>query len=108
MVDCDFFECIEFDEESGEVYNAVCTMPSPCWPDCGSCMSRKPYMDTIAEVQEAEQLGTYRPHVLMQSIEADLLRSDVDVLDGSINRQVRINNDEDNEVHRLYHIYKSL
>lgn len=108
MVDCDYFECIEWDEERGEVYNAVCTRPSPCWPNCGACVDRKPYMDSIAEVQEASMLGTYKPHALMESIEAKLFQSDVDILDGSINRQVRVNNDEDNEVIRLYHIYKSL
>ena len=108
MVDCDYFECIEWDEESGEVYHAVCTMPSSCWPNCGSCVDRKPYMDIIAEVQEADMLGTYKPHVLIRTIEAELLRSDVEVLDGSINRQVRVDNAEDNEVHRLYHMYKSL
>jgi hypothetical protein len=44
----------------------------------------------------------------MESKEATLTQGDVNVLDGSINRQVRINNDEDVGVKRLYHIYKSL
>ena len=37
-----------------------------------------------------------------------LTQGDVDILDGSINRSVRIDKDEDVEVKRLYHIYKSL
>jgi len=44
----------------------------------------------------------------MSSIEAELWAADVEVLDGSINRSVRIDPTEDAEVKRLYHIYKSL
>ena len=108
MVDCNFFEVIDWDEDTNEVIHAVCTMPSPCWANCGSCTDRVPYREHAALLQEAKDLGTYKQPVLMRSIEAALWQSDVDVLDGSINRQVRIDNDEDNEVHRLYHIYKSL
>jgi hypothetical protein len=65
-------------------------------------------MDTAAEIQEAEMLGTYKPTSLMSSAIADLWVADVDVLDGNANHSVRINSDEDAEVKRLYHIYKSL
>lgn len=71
-------------------------------------LDKKLYKDTAAEIQEADMLGIYKPTVLMHSDAADLWQSDVCVLDGSINRSVRINPDEDAEVKRLYHIYKSL
>lgn len=45
---------------------------------------------------------------LMNSAVAVLTQADVDILDGSINRSVRTNDDADTEVKRLYHIYKSL
>ena len=108
MVDCNFFEVIEWDEDTDEIIHAVCTMPSPHWANCGSCTDRVPYKEQAALLQEADMLGLYKPPVLMRGAGAALWQSDVDVLDGSINRQVRVNNDEDNEVHRLYHIYKSL
>ena len=108
MVDCEFFEIIDWNEETNEIYQAVCTLPSPTWPNCNRCQHKMEYKDVAAEVQEADMLGTYKPHVLLSSIEAELWRTDVEVLDGSINRQVRVNNDEDTEVHRLYHIWKSL
>jgi len=107
-VDCEFFEIIDWDESTNEILHAVCSMPSTCWPNCGSCTDRVAYKDTAAEVQEAADLGTYKPTVLVHSAIAELWQSDVDVLDGSINRGVRINPDEDAEVKRLYHIWKSL
>ena len=108
MADCEFFEIIDWDEETQEIYHAVCTMPSPHWANCGSCPDRVPYREQAALLQEADMLGTYEPPVLMRSAGAALWQSDTEVLDGSINRSVRINPDEDAEVKRLYHIYKSL
>ena len=108
MVDCEFFEIIDWNEETQEIYHAVCTRPSPIWPNCNRCQHKVEYRDVAAEVQEAADLGTYKPTVLLKTIEAELWQSDVEILDGSINRQVRVNNDEDNEVIRLYHIWKSL
>jgi NAD-dependent dihydropyrimidine dehydrogenase PreA subunit len=98
MVDCDYFEVIDFDEETGQVIHAVCSRSSSCWANCGSCVDRKPYLAFTPSYN----------HVLMESKEATLTQGDVNVLDGSINRQVRINNDEDVGVKRLYNIYKSL
>ena len=45
---------------------------------------------------------------LMKNKYAILTRADVDVLDGSINRSVRMQAFEDSEVKRLYRIYKQL
>ena len=107
-VDCEFFEIIDWDEYTNTIIHAVCSMPSPTWPNCNRCQHKVEYADTAAEIQEADMLGTYKPTTLMHSASASLWQSDVDVLDGSINRGVRINPDEDTEVKRLYHIYKSL
>jgi hypothetical protein len=98
MVDCDYFEVMDFDEETGKVIHAVCSISSSCWANCGSCVDRKPYLAFTPSYN----------HVLMNSKEAKLTQGDVNVLEGSINRKVRINNDEDNEVHRLYKMYKQL
>ncbi len=108
MADCEYFEIIDWDEETHEIYHAVCTLPSPIWPNCNRCQHKVEYRDVAAEVQEAADLGTYKPTVLMSSIEAELWAADVEVLNGSQNRVVRISPDEDIEVKRLYHIYKSL
>jgi hypothetical protein len=43
MPDCDFFEIIDWDEETNEIYHAVCTMPSPCWPNCNKCKDKVEY-----------------------------------------------------------------
>ena len=108
MVDCDYFEVIEWDEDTQEIYNAVCTMPSPCWPNCNRCQHRMEYRDVAAKLQEADAIGTYKPTTLLSSAAAELWQSDVDVLDGSANRAVRIDPNEDKEVKALYKIWKSL
>ena len=107
-IDCNWFEVIDCNEDTQEIYHAVCTKPSPCWPNCKSCTDREAYMDTVAQVQEADMLGAVVPPVLMRSKSAVLMPSDVEVLTGSVNRTVRIDRAEDAEVKRLYHIYKSL
>jgi len=107
-VDCDFFEIIDWDEGTNEVLFAVCTMPSPTWPNCNRCQNKVEYRDTVASIQEADMLGVYKPLPLMHSAAAELLQSDVDVLDINIDHQVRYDEDEGIEVKRLYNIYKSL
>jgi len=110
MVDCDYFEVIDWEEDTNKIIHAVCSMPSPCWPNCGSCTDRVPYKykENAALLQEADMLGLYKPPVLLRSKAAALWQSDVDVLDGSQDIAVRINPYEDAEVKRLYHIWKSL
>lgn len=108
MVDCEFFEIIDWDEDTNEIIHAVCSMPSSCWANCGSCTDRVPYKEKAALLQEADTLGTYKLPVLLRSNAAALWTWDVEVLDGSINRSVRISPDEDAEVKRLYHMWKSL
>jgi len=163
MVDCDYFEVIDWDEETEEVIHAVCSRPSPYWPNCNKCLDRvkvddeidtkDTLIDELVEVkdiitaavkwwdEEAKYLtqGDYGGHnvfdddpewvvlarktlddappptsskpsntVLLKTQLTTLTQGDVEILDGSINRQVRVDNDEDNEIHRLYHIYKSL
>jgi len=100
MVDCDYFECIEWDEESGEVYNAMCSRPSPCWPNCGSCVDRKPYIEAPGSTVCMQRWLLGKNIVLT--------RGDVDILDGSRSRHVRIDPDMDTEVKKLYDMYKSL
>lgn len=53
-VDCDYFEIIDWDEGTNEVIHAVCSMPSSCWPNCGSCGDRVPYREQAALLQEKE------------------------------------------------------
>jgi len=105
MVDCDYFEIIEWDEETEQIYNAMCSMPSPCWPNCGSCVDRKPYIEPVP-------VPTTPPNpsdkVMLNTQLIALTQGDVDILDGSRSRHVRIDNYEDAEVKRLYDIYKSL
>lgn len=50
---------------------------------------------------------TPTPYVMSNKY-AILTKKDVEVLDGSINRRVRIQDFEDKEVKRLYQIWKSL
>ncbi len=40
MPDCEFFEPIDWDEETEEVFHAVCTLPSATWPNCNRCQER--------------------------------------------------------------------
>ncbi len=95
MVDCNFFEVIDWDENTEKIIHAVCTMPSPCWPNCGSCTDK-------------EQFTMPGDHSLISSAIEDLTQGDVDILSGSINRRVRMNPANDVEVKRLYNIWKSL
>jgi uncharacterized FlaG/YvyC family protein len=46
--------------------------------------------------------------IVMTTVDAVLRQSDIDILDGSTNRVVRSDPEEDAEVKRLYEIYKSL
>jgi hypothetical protein len=102
MVKCEFFEIIDWDEETQEIYHAVCTMPSPCWPNCNRCQSRVEYRDV-----EEEETPVYDT-LMTGAYGAVLIQRDVDILDGSINRSVRLTDVQDAEVKRLYKIYKSL
>jgi len=107
VVDCEFFEIIDWNEETNEIYNAVCTMPSPIWPNCNRCQHREEYMEDAPK-----PVPTTPPSpsdkVLLKTQLIKLTQGDVDILDGSVNRKVRIDIGEDTEVKRLYHIYKSL
>jgi hypothetical protein len=94
MPNCEFFEIIDWDEETNEVLHAVCTMPSPCWPNCKKCKSRMEYRED--------------DHSLLSSDMADLTQGDIDTLTGSINRTVRMNPAGDAEVKRLFNIWIQL
>jgi len=106
MVDCDFFEVIEWDEESGEIYNAVCMMPSPCWPNCNRCQDRAEYRD-IREKSDVAY-STVRMQRWINGKHYILTQSDIDVLSGSRNRRVRIADMDDVEVKNLYDMWKRL
>jgi hypothetical protein len=93
-VDCESFEIIEWDEETNTIYNAVCTMRSPEWPNCNRCKSRVEYRED--------------DHSLLSSDMADLTQADVDILTGSINRTVRTMPAGDAEVKRLFNIWIQL
>jgi hypothetical protein len=43
MPDCEFYEVIDWDEDTQEIYHAVCTLPSPVWPNCNRCKSKAEY-----------------------------------------------------------------
>ena len=68
------------------------------------CLSCQTMVDNGAPV---DSFGMLMP-TLMGSRIGYLLQSDVDILDGSVNRAVRTNVLEDAEVKRLYDIYKTL
>jgi hypothetical protein len=94
-VDCEFFEIIEWDEETNEIYNAVCTMPSPCWPNCNKCQHKEEYAPTSNPV-------------LLSSAKERLFQTDAELLNKSPNAMVRQEPADDTEVKRLYDIYVSL
>ena len=51
MVDCDYFEVIDWDQDTNEIYHAVCGKSSACFPNCNSCNERVPYLlNEILEV----------------------------------------------------------
>jgi hypothetical protein len=43
--ECQAFEVLDFDEETGEILNAMCSDKNPCWPNCNKCMNRWEYKD---------------------------------------------------------------
>ncbi len=98
MVDCEFFEIIDWNEETQEIYHAVCTMPSPCWPNCNRCQNKVEYRDVAP---------TSNP-ILISSKDERLFRTDAALLGKSPNATVRQEPADDLEVKRLYDIYKSL
>lgn len=99
MVDCEYFEIIDWNEDTNEIYHAVCTMPSACWANCGSCTDRVPVQPSDSHVC----MGRW---IFGKTI--TLTRDDVDILDGSRNRTVRVDQMEDAQVKNLYDMYKSL
>ena len=101
MVNCEFFEIIDWNEETQEIYHAVCTMPSPCWPNCNKCQSRVEYRDVEYGNKVLMERWLLGKHIT-------LTQGDVDILDGSGNRKVRIDPNMDAEVKNLYDMYKSL
>lgn len=93
--DCEFFEIIDWDEETQEIYYAMCTRSSPNWANCNSCTDRIP--------------GPQPDSAVLLSREGQVLtRADVDILDGSRNRSVRIGSHDDAQVKVLYDMYKQL
>jgi len=99
MVDCEWFEIIDWNEKTNEIYHAVCSMPSSCWANCGSCTDRVP-------VQPSDSAVCMSRWILSKTI--TLTRADVDILDGSRNRTVRIDQMEDAQVKNLYDMWKTL
>jgi len=96
-INCNFFEVIDWDEDTQEIYHAVCTMPSTCWANCGSCTDRVPVGNMALRM--ARWVG---------GRQISLRQADIDILDGSKNRTVRIDTKEDAEVKYLYDMWKSL
>jgi hypothetical protein len=103
-VDCENFEIIEWDEETQEIYNAVCTIHSPCFPTCDGCSSKVAYLPAPVPTTPAAPTPTSLLHTQLVS----LTQGDVDILNGSVNRKVRVDVYEDGEVKRLYEIWRSL
>jgi hypothetical protein len=104
MVDCEFFEIIDWDESTNEVIHAVCTMPSPTWPNCNRCKDRMEYSD----VEEDASGNTIRMVRWVLGKQHTLTQGDIDVLDGSRSRKVRIDVMEDVEIKNLYDMWKQL
>jgi hypothetical protein len=74
-------------------------------PTCQPGESKK-WEDFYTKANEEEEAEA---NVLMRGAGPVVLTAaDVDTLDGSINRSVRLNGEHDAEVKRLYHMYKSL
>jgi hypothetical protein len=90
---CEYFEIIDWNENTQEIYHAVCTTSSTNWPNCGSCEDK-------VECAGGKEL--------LSNKQTKLTQGDVDILDGSLARKVRCNVDEDVRVKYLYKIWKSL
>ena len=103
MVNCNYFEVIEWDEKTQEIYNAVCTMPSPIWPNCNRCQHREEYRD-IGNVPG----DTVRMQRWANGKQYTLTQGDIDILAGSRSRRVRIDTMDDVEIKNLYDMWKSL
>ena len=100
-VDCEFFEIIDWDESMNEVLYAVCTMPSPCWPNCNRCQDKVEYKDT------GDAAPTSNP-VLMSNAKERLFQTDAELLNKSPGAMVRQEPVDNAEVKRLYNMWKSL
>jgi hypothetical protein len=106
MVNCEWFHIVDWDEKTNEIYHALCTRPSPAWPNCNKCQHKAEYQD-ITEEEETPS-DPNNPTLMTGAHSAVLLQSDVDTLDGSINHCIRLTETHDTEVRRLYKIWKSL
>ena len=42
---CEHFEIVDWDEDTQEIYHAVCTISSDCWPNCNRCQKKVEYKD---------------------------------------------------------------
>ena len=42
-VNCDWFHVVDWDEDTQEIYHAVCTRPSEHWPNCNQCEHKVEY-----------------------------------------------------------------
>ena len=96
MANCEWFEIIDWDEETNEIYYAVCTRSSEHWKD-GTC---GPNCEHRVECAGGK--------VLLTAQNIELTQGDVDILDGSKSRLVRCNETEDVRVKALYKTWKSL
>lgn len=47
--ECEWFEIIDWDEDTNEIIHAVCTLPSPAWPNCNRCKKKAEYRDINEE-----------------------------------------------------------
>jgi len=74
---------------------------------CDNCGAYGPTTDKVIHHNICYPDGPQKI-LLRGAHRAVLTISDVEILDGSINRSVRTSDDADAEVKRLYHIYKSL
>jgi len=94
---CEYFEIVDWDEDTNEIIHAVCTFHSSCWPNCNRCQHKVEYMD-VADNRPA----------LLSSAGAKLFHTDIELLGKNPNAMVRQEPADDAKVKRLYNMWKSL
>lgn len=44
---CEFFEVVDWDEDTQEIYHAVCTRHDEVWPNCNRCQNKAEYKEDV-------------------------------------------------------------
>ena len=74
--DCDYFEVIDWDEETNELIHAVCSISSKDWPNCNKCQQRVEYRpDHSADAEETvfgNPIGSAAYERMVDFMRADL------------------------------------